>query len=93
MRSFWKAIALFAYRRWRRPQDEMPTEVPGNRDPSFPCCHYDPAPTRDGFDCKGDGHYLCPKCAHFRPVGYFDPKDEGFLDKYSDKEKSHAKSH
>jgi hypothetical protein len=61
----WKHVALFAYRRWRDPNAPMPVGVPGNRDPKHVCDVYDPAPP-GGWDCKGDGHYLCRNCAHFR---------------------------
>ncbi len=71
MKRFWKWVALFAYRRWvsvRRPSD-LPTGIPGHRDPDAPCSAY--APRRrmlgDWRDCQGDGHYLCVGCAHLDP--------------------------
>lgn len=80
MRWFWKKLALFAYRRWRRPQDKMPDGVPGNRSPDAECTAYDPGP-RGGFDCQSDGHYLCRGCSHYRPPAYFDERSEHYLDR------------
>lgn len=73
MRSaFWRAVALFAYRRWSRlagGERKMPTGVPGNRDPENPCPAYAPRPAEapDWGSCMTDGHYLCQGCAHRSP--------------------------
>lgn len=77
MKWFWKKLCLFSYRRWRGVMKEMPVGVPGNRDPEFRCDHYEPGP-RGGFDCESDGHYLCKKCSHYRPEGYFDLDSEDY---------------
>ncbi len=70
MKSFWKALALFAYRRWRRHEGaytKAPTGIPGHRDPDYPCNGYNPsARFRLDWRCDGDGHYLCEGCAHWR---------------------------
>ena len=34
----------------------------GQRDPEFPCPHYDPEAIPVGSSCAGDGHYLCLNC-------------------------------
>lgn len=67
MKSFWRWLALFAYRRWAGPEQQKPVGVPGNRDPESPCESYAPRPAhmRDWGGCAGDGHYLCGECAHF----------------------------
>lgn len=69
MRAAWRWLALFAYRRWARPESRKPVGIPGNRDPDQPCESYAPRPRGigDWRDCQGDGHYLCAGCAHFRP--------------------------
>jgi hypothetical protein len=65
MRSLWRAIALFAYRRWARAESLKPTGIPGNRDPESPCDGYAPRRREIGnWACSGDGHYLCHGCAH-----------------------------
>lgn len=64
-RAFWRAVALFAWRRWAEPGWQLPDGVPGNRDPAAPCTAY--APTSEPFGwrgCQGDGHYLCSGCGH-----------------------------
>jgi hypothetical protein len=65
-RRFWRAVALFAYRRWTIEGQPKPVGVPGNRDPDHPCDIYSPRPLRIGdfADCQGDGHYLCQECCH-----------------------------
>ena len=76
--SFWRWLALFAYRHWARyqPVGRKPVGVPGNRDPDLPCPHYAPRPTLPGewCDCLTDGHYLCGRCCH-RDLRY----DENWL--------------
>lgn len=69
-RRFWRAVALFAYRRWAVPEARKPVGIPGNRDPDNPCGEYSPRP-REAADyaCEGDGHYLCHGCAHYAPDG------------------------
>lgn len=68
-RDFWKWLALFAYRRWARPDEKKPVGIPGNRDPDHPCEAY--APRRRGpfewADCQTDGHWLCAECCHRAP--------------------------
>lgn len=68
MKRVWKAVALFAYRRWSKgsPDATMPVGVPGNRDPEHPCTAYAPRPFElpDWNDCETDGHYLCRDCVH-----------------------------
>lgn len=66
MPAFWKAVALFAWRRWVKPGGKKPTGVPGNRDPDHPCDAYEPRKREmgDWGDCLADGHYLCAGCAH-----------------------------
>jgi hypothetical protein len=70
MRSFWRSVALFAYRRWAVPDQRKPVGIPGQRDPDHPCHAY--APRRRGGwewgDCETDGHYLCVQCAHRVPT-------------------------
>lgn len=65
-RDFWKAVALFAYRRWVRPGDKMPVGIPGNRDPDTPCNSYEPVEWKTPMwnNCQTDGHYLCKECCH-----------------------------
>lgn len=65
-KTFWRAVALFAYRRWVTPGTIKPVGIPGNRDPVSPCAGYEPV-KRAGYtwDCQGDGHYLCKACCHF----------------------------
>jgi hypothetical protein len=65
-RRFWRAVALFAYRRWAVPNGRKPVGLPGNRDPENPCVVYEPRPVEPGdfADCQGDGHYLCKECCH-----------------------------
>ena len=67
MKSFWKFVALFAYRRWASGCPTKPTGVPGNRDPDNPCTAYDPRPPKwnDWGRCESDGNYLCAECAHY----------------------------
>ncbi len=62
----WRAVALFAYRRWAIPLRAPPDGVPGLRDRDSPCTAYDPRPTMRGDwgSCESDGHYLCAECAH-----------------------------
>lgn len=64
MRSFWKWLAIFAYRRWARGEPRKPVGVPFNRDPENPCEHYEPRKRQlsDWADCHTDGHYLCNEC-------------------------------
>lgn len=66
---FWRAICLFAYRRWNNPITVQPVGLPGHRDPESPCDYYTPRP-RHPLDwserCEGDGHYLCKRCAHLQ---------------------------
>jgi len=66
-RRFWKAVSLFAYRRWIDVGGVLPTGIPGHRDPEAKCSAY--APHRKsglvGLYCSGDGHYLCKECANF----------------------------
>ena len=68
-RSAWKAVALFAYRRWAEPNGEMPVGVPSFRDPEHICTGYEPRKRGPGdyAECEGDGHYLCAGCAHRAP--------------------------
>lgn len=47
---------------------------PGVRDPSAPCCQYEPG-VPQGHECEGDGHYLCKQCLHLYPA---DPEKEKF---------------
>ena len=65
-RDFWKAIALFAYRRWAIPGEKKPVGIPGNRDPDHPCAAFEPLwKNRETWDdCQTDGHYLCDECCH-----------------------------
>lgn len=68
-RDFWKAVALFAFRRWWRGYAEKPVGVPGNRDPDAPCSGYEPVEWKFPAwrDCQTDGHYLCGECCHRAP--------------------------
>lgn len=70
MKSFWRAVALFAYRRWATPESQKPVGIPGNRDPDNPCPCYAPRPPQisDFRDCQTDGHSLCWECAHRKPT-------------------------
>lgn len=67
-KPFWKAIALFAYRRWATADEAKPTGIPGNRDPKFICTAFSPRQWEPGDfrDCEGDGHYLCKECCHLK---------------------------
>ncbi len=78
MKRIWRALALFAYRRWARAEKRMPTGVPGNRDPEHPCEAYDPRPwlQDDWNTCMTDGHYLCRGCAHRSPAADENPNRE-----------------
>lgn len=78
MRWFWKALCLFAYRRWRRREDEIPDGIPGIRDARHRCHGYDPGP-RGGWDCQSDGHYLCRGCSHYRPAAYYDSESPHYM--------------
>lgn len=68
IRDFWKAISLFAYRRWAIPSKEIPMGVPGIRDPNNLCNAFTPIPRNfkgDYWDtCNTDGHYMCDECIH-----------------------------
>jgi hypothetical protein len=69
-RDFWKAVCLFAYRRWAKPGHKKPVGIPGNRDPDCPCTGFEPTPRHKGpawDDCQTDGHYLCDECCHKAP--------------------------
>lgn len=66
----WRAIAMFAYRRWRRyGPSGIPVGVPFNRDPDNVCRVYEPGEARDDdwVKCQTDGHYLCEECCHREP--------------------------
>lgn len=63
MKSVWKYLALFFYRRWVDSEGHKPVGIPGNRDPELPCTSYEPRRVRLG-DCMTDGHYLCRECCH-----------------------------
>ena len=69
-RDFWRCVALFAYRRWARPDTIKPVGVPNNRDPANPCSAFSPRPRqfKDWGDCQTDGHYLCEECCHRAPA-------------------------
>ncbi len=69
LRSFWRRLALFAWRRWARAETHKPVGVPGNRDPESPCEAYSPRARKAGDwgACETDGHYLCQKCCHRKP--------------------------
>ena len=70
VKDFWKAITIFAYRRWYDPSknQNMPIGIPGIRDPSSPCSGFAPIPKKfageSWGDCKTDGHYMCNECVH-----------------------------
>jgi len=66
LRAFWRAVALFAYRRWAKGEPCKPWGVPGNRDPDNPCLVYAPRKRQwnDFVDCQGDGHALYKECCH-----------------------------
>jgi hypothetical protein len=66
MQRFWKALCLFAYRRWVTAGDTEPVGVPGRRDPAALCSAYAPRPRLlgDWTNCEADGHYLCGGCCH-----------------------------
>ena len=75
-REFWRAVALFGYRRWALPCETKPVGIPGNRDPDHTCCAFAPRSRLGGdFPCQGDAHWLCAECAHFVPEP--DESDEG----------------
>jgi hypothetical protein len=86
-RDFWKAIFLFAYRRWAIPGEKKPVGIPGNRDPDYPCSGYEPVPIElarqlsfnsgNPFwqDCQTDGHYLCAECCHRAPTKEYAEED------------------
>jgi hypothetical protein len=76
-KDFWKALCLFAYRRWSDPVAKKPTGIPGNRDPDNVCTAFNPRPRHHhDFPCNSDGHYLCRECAHFEPDGKYGGEDE-----------------
>jgi hypothetical protein len=68
-RHAWKAVALYAYRRWAEGCPTPPVGTPFVRDPADRCVAYAPRKPRpdDWCDCEGDGHYLCKACAHLDP--------------------------
>lgn len=68
-RRFWKAICLFAYRRWAVGMTRKPVGLPLHRDPDNECAAYEPRQRQlsDFRDCWSDGHYLCARCCHFQP--------------------------
>jgi hypothetical protein len=64
-----KLLVWVARRAWRAaaiPDEQMPTGIPGNRDPEHPCEAFAPRPknSADWGGCESDGHYLCRECAH-----------------------------
>ena len=65
---FWKAVCLYAFRRWRAgwSRQTMPVGVLNYRDPEHVCDNYVPGKPRpeDWNKCRGDGHYLCDECAY-----------------------------
>jgi hypothetical protein len=76
-KDFWKALCLFAYRRWAEPTSKKPTGIPGNRDPDNVCSAFAPRKRElSDFPCNSDGHYLCRECAHFAPDGKYGGEDE-----------------
>lgn len=79
-RDFWKAVALFAYRRWAVPGEKKPVGVPGNRDPDAPCSAYEPIrrSKTTWADCQTDGHYLCDECCHRAEEQEFEPHPDDF---------------
>jgi hypothetical protein len=76
-RDFWKAVCLFAYRRWAIPGEKKPVGIPGNRDPDIPCGSYEPIEwkTPAWNDCQTDGHYLCDECCHRAPHANNEPDE------------------
>lgn len=83
--TFWRLLALFAYRRWAAlcpPDARKPHGVPGNRDPSHPCTAYAPRPRQAGDwgGCMTDGHYLCRECAHRAPPSILGEQQDGARD-------------
>jgi hypothetical protein len=65
-RRFWVWLCRFAYRHAVAPLNIPPDGIPGIRDHRSRCHAYEPGP-RAGFECYGDGHYLCRECSHFVP--------------------------
>ncbi len=41
-----------------------------NRGSAAESCRFYSRKKRLAWDCLGDGHYMCRKCASYRPVGY-----------------------
>lgn len=57
--------ALYRLGRW--DHHTIPVGIPTIRDPEYRCEGY--SPTRlagGGYDCNGDGHYLCEECLHHK---------------------------
>jgi hypothetical protein len=71
--EFWLWLLRFSYRRINHDPCQMPTGIPGNRDPDMPCEAFAPRSqiNDDWGDCETDGHYLCEGCAHCK-----NPKDD-----------------
>jgi len=70
VKSFWLALARFAYRRWAagKPITRPPLGSPFVRDPAHPCAGFEPRKRELGdWDCQNDNHYLCDECAHNNP--------------------------
>jgi hypothetical protein len=64
-RDFWRAVALFAYRRWASAGHPKPVGIPGNRDPEHPCTGFEPRRKHPSdWGCQSDGHYPCEGCCH-----------------------------
>lgn len=61
-------LIRFIYRLISTHPTAVPTGVPSIRDPSAPCPAYSPRDRQAGdfSDCRGDGHYLCRECCHYR---------------------------
>lgn len=64
----WRAVCLYAFKKWGHAYKGHPIGVPGERDPLFPCSAYQPRPRNDGNAslCETDYHYLCHNCAENR---------------------------
>ncbi|MCR9252316.1 MAG: hypothetical protein NXI20_17960 [bacterium] len=64
--SFWKWLAIFAYKRIAKPQGKRPDGIPFHRSEDAICTGFEPRKKKPGDydDCDSDGHYLCFKCCH-----------------------------
>ena len=78
---FWGGLIRFAYRRLREVSPVMPIGIPTIRDPDNICRGYAPRQREAwDFECWGDRHSLCRRCAHYVPNETHDGKEDALLE-------------